>query len=122
MAVQLEIVDDVLDLRLTGAQAALSLRRRLRVPVSAVRGIAVLPRDQVPRSGFRLPGTSVPGLVRAGSYRVGASRELWCVGRGPELLVVQLEPGQSYRRWVLEVDDPQADLARLRPVLGALVL
>ena len=118
-AVHLDVVDDDLTLRLTGAPALLSLCRRLEVPVAAVEGVAVAPRRLVPQTGLRLPGTSIPGRVRAGSFGTGTSRDFWAVGRAEEVLVVHLLPGQRYRRWVLEVPDPRETVLRLRPVLGA---
>ena len=122
MAIALEVQDDELVVRLSGAQLVLSLCRTLRFPVAAVTGVCAAPRLQVPVNWLRWPGTSFPGLIKAGSFGRGADRDFWCVARGQQVLVVQLEPGQPYRRLVLEVPDAHADALRLRPVLGSLVL
>jgi hypothetical protein len=67
---------------------------------------------------MRLPGTGVPGVIRAGSYGTGERRDFWNVRRGEYCLVIQLEPGQEYRRLVLEVADPQEVAERLRARVG----
>ena len=116
--VQLEVVGDVLEVDLGWRDGLLALRRRLSVPVRSVRGVAAAPSASVPRTGLRFPGTGAPG-VRIGSFGFGAQRDFWCVRRASQLLVVELEPGEPYRRLVLEVDDPHGEALRLRPVLGA---
>jgi hypothetical protein len=99
------------------------LRRRITIPVAAVDGVCVSRRDVIPTEGLRLPGTSIPGTIRAGSFGTGDARDFWDIRRGQELLVLQLKPGAAqYRRIVLEVADPRAELARLRPQLGPAVL
>jgi hypothetical protein len=95
------------------------LKRRLDIPLDAIEGVAVAPKRKVPATGLRLPGTGVPGVIRAGSYGTGSSRDFWNVRRAQEYLVIQLAPGASYRRIVLEVPDPHAEALRLRPTVGA---
>ena len=116
--VTLEIAGDELHIQFTGAAPALVMQRRLVIPVGSIQGVAVVPSRQVPRTGFRLPGTAIPGRLRAGSYGTGAERDLWFVRSAKQLLVIELERGEPYRRIVLELADPHAQALRLRPVLG----
>jgi hypothetical protein len=115
----LEVRDGELVVTLTWVDACLALRRRFRIPVGAVRGVAVAPRSAVPATGLRAPGTGLPGVIRAGSYGFGSKRDFWFARRAKTLLVVVLEPGQAYRRLVLEVADPREVALRLRPDVGA---
>lgn len=103
-----------------GWDAFYCLRRRLEVPVTAVEGVGVYDRTVIPAEGLRLPGTALPGVIRAGSYGTGPSRDFWDVRTGQRLLVIQLKPGAKYRRLVLEVPDPRQTMLDLRPVLGPL--
>lgn len=91
----------------------------MTIPVASVAGVAVAPRRLVPQTGFRLPGTGIPGVLRAGSYGTGARRDFWLVRRADLVLVIELHPGGRYRRLVLEVPDPHAEALRLRPHLGS---
>mgnify|MGYP001557142037 FL=1 len=109
----------VIDIR--GADIVLALCRRIVVPVSQVKGVAVSDLADVPRQGMRLPGTSWPGVIRAGSYGTGDARSFWDVRKGPQVLWIEFEPGFAYQRAILEVSDPHARLLELRPTLGAWV-
>jgi hypothetical protein len=89
------------------------------VPVNEVKGVTVSPRRLVPATGLRLPGTGIPGVIRAGSYGTGSTRDFWNVRPADSLLVIQMKPGAAYRRLVLEVTEPSATFHELRPALGA---
>lgn len=119
-----------IDVTVTGSELVVSphgldtvwtFRRRLAFPVDEVRGVTVALLRDVPAGGLRLPGIAIPGVIRAGSYGVGAARVFWDVRRGPEVLWIELVEGASYCRMVLEVDDPHALALALRPRLGAWV-
>jgi hypothetical protein len=118
-APELEVRNGELVVTLPWPDAALALRRRFRLPLGAVQGVAVAPRASVPATGLRWPGTGLPGVIRAGSYGFGAQRDFWFVRRATTLLVVVLKPGQPYRRLVLEVAVPLEVALRLRPDVGA---
>jgi hypothetical protein len=115
-----ETAGGFLRVRLHGIDVLLALRRQLDVPRSAVVAVRAAAKQDVPQSGVRVPGTSIPGLVRAGSFGTGARKELWDVRRGSSYLVIDLAPGQRFRRIVLEVDDPVAEAARLQRLLARL--
>jgi len=115
----LEVRDGELVVTLPWIDAVLAVRRRLRFPLGTVKGVAVAPRASVPATGLRWPGTGLPGVIRAGSYGFGSSRDFWFVRRAATVLVVVLEPGEAYRRLVLQVADPDAVALQLRPDVGA---
>lgn len=115
---ELNVVDDNLVLRISGRDALYALSRGMTIPLTSVQGIAMFPRRLVPATGLRLPGTGIPGLLRAGSYGVGASRDFWLVRCGEEVLVIVLQPGEPYRRLVLEMPNARAECLRLRTSTG----
>ena len=111
---QLIVEGDVLRLHLGFWDRVYCCRSDVLVPLAQVAGVAVSPRRLVPASGLRLPGTGMPGVIRAGSFGTGSSRDFWNVRRADTLLVVALRPGAGYRRLVLEVADPTAAADALR--------
>jgi hypothetical protein len=119
VAVDLDVTESSLCVRIRGWDALFALSRGMTIPLSSVRGIAVAPRRRVPATGLRLPGTGFPGVIRAGSYGTGDRRDFWLVRRAAEVLVIELEPGEPYRRIVLELADPREVCLRLRPHTGA---
>ena len=108
-----------LAIRIHGHDGVLTMCRELRVPLAQVEGVAVAARELVPATGMRLPGTGIPGVIRAGSYGTGDQRDFWLVRHAQQVLVFELAPGAPYRRIVLQVPDPHAEALRLRPLVGA---
>jgi hypothetical protein len=119
--VRVDVAGNALTVVFGGVDVLWTLRRRLTVPVGQVRGVAAAPLALVPREGMRLPGASVPGVIRAGSYGVGTSRDLWDVRRPELVLWIEFEPGAPYRRLILQVPDADAAAVRLAPILGSFV-
>lgn len=119
---RIEIAVDGGDLvvRPRGLDVLWTLHGCLRVPLGQVRGVAVAPLAQVPREGLRLPGSALPGVIRAGSFGLPPRRDFWDVRRANEILWLDLAPeaGAPYRRLILQVDDPRRTAHQLRPLIG----
>lgn len=113
------VVDgDKLVIRFSSRDAVLGMRREFRIPLTSVKGIAVAPTSAIPRTGFRMPGAAIPRVLRAGSYGLAPHRDFWMLRRAQMVLVVELQPGEPYRRIVLEVPDPQGLAHELRPKIA----
>jgi hypothetical protein len=120
--VSVTVSDGCLRVRLRGSDAVWAFKRGLDVPLSAVSDVRVAdersPWLGVSRRelGLRLPGSAVPGVIVAGSYR--SKTRGWtfcCLRRGQRALVVELEPGAvRYRRLVLGVADPEGARAGIQ--------
>jgi len=111
---------DELTLRFHGWDAFWALRREVVVPLHQVQRVDAVPLSQVPRPTvwFRI-GTDLPGVIRAGSFGRGSSRELWDVRRGGRVVLVELRPGLPYQRVVLQVADPDAIAEQLRAAMAS---
>ena len=109
--VEVAVEDDEVVVRPRGLDVVWTFKRQVHAPLSALRSVAVGPPSR-PR-GQRAPGTYVPGLIRAGTWRSRAGREFWDVRRGRRVVVLDFADGAPYRRMVLEVPDPDATARRL---------
>ena len=109
-----ELVHGSLEVRMHGLDILLSLRRHVAIPQSAVLSVRAASAVDVPRTRAGFTGTSFPGLARAGTFGSGSRREFWNVGHAREYLVVEVAPGQRFRRLVIEVDNPHAQAAFVR--------
>ena len=117
--ISLDVMGDSLVVRISGKDSLYSMSRGMTIPLTSLQGVAVASSASVPRTGLRLPGTGIPGVLRAGSYGVAPRRDFWLVRRADQLVVLVLQPGEPYRRVVLEVPDPKEEGLRLRPITGA---
>jgi len=116
--IDFEIDDGNLVLRFGKRDATFAFKRRISMPLVAISDVTTPARKSVPRHGLRLPGTEIPGFIRAGSYGRGAKREFWDVRRSETVLVIDSTGAAPYARLVLEVDDPAGKAAWLRSELG----
>jgi len=105
--VDLTIRDGTLDVRVLGFSKVWALKRRIRIPLGSVRAVRHDP--EAARGlwmGWRLPGTHVPGVIRAGTHRKSGEKHFWDVRRADRTIVVELEDA-DYDRLIVEVRDPE---------------
>lgn len=117
--VSIDVDGDRLVVTMRGVHALLALERRISVPLDAVRGATADPGMRLDRASVRAPGTRLPGVVTAGTYRKGGEQEFWNVRDASGTVVVELADDQRYRRLVVEVADPRETVGRVERALDA---
>ena len=108
--------DDRLLVRPVGLVRVWALSRGIDCPLSSVVDVGVSQTKDL-RRGTRLPGTYLPGVMTAGSFRSKGDKSLWMVGRHKDVLVIELT-GEKYRYLILGVEDPVAASEALRAALN----
>ena len=111
-----EIVGDDLVVTMQGMDRVWSLRRRITVPLAHVRGATADPGVGREHAGIRSPGTYVPRVITAGSYRKDGEWTFWNLRASQQAVVAELT-GERFRRLVLGVDDARAVAERVEHVL-----
>ncbi|HUZ58631.1 MAG TPA: hypothetical protein VMU83_07605 [Hanamia sp.] len=62
--------------------------------------------------GFRLPGTSIPGLIEAGSF-IGRNGIIFCdITNDSKNIVIELQH-EHYTKLIIDVEDPGSAIALL---------
>ena len=112
-----EITEDQLVVTMRGMDRWWALRRRIAVPRAHVRGATADPGVGREPAGLRSPGTHVPRVVTAGSYRKDGEWTFWNLRAGQQPLVVQLT-GERYTRLVLGVADARTTAERIEQFLS----
>jgi hypothetical protein len=94
-----------------------AFKSRIEVPLSRIKAVRADPAAARQLwKGIRAPGTSLPGVITAGTYyRKGLKKSFWDVVNPDRAIVVELDGG-PYERLVIEVEDPSAEVARLSQV------
>ncbi|MCB0978844.1 MAG: hypothetical protein KDB02_15425 [Acidimicrobiales bacterium] len=108
--------DDQLLVRPVGFMRVWALSRGIDCPTTSVVDVGVSATKDLHR-GRRLPGTYLPGVMTAGTFRSKDGRALWLVGRHREVLVIELTD-ERYRFLVLGVEDPKAACEALRAAVN----
>lgn len=104
--VRIEISPAELILHVEGADKIFALRSQLTIPLVHVVKAEVDPAPaQRYWKGLRLPGTSIPGVLTAGSFYQHGEWTFWDV-RNPDKTIVVHLAHERYKALVVEVDDP----------------
>lgn len=115
--VAVEVVGDRIVVRPLGLHKLWSLRGQIEVAAADVVDVHVLPQSGPPR-GFRAPGTSLPGVLYAGTFRKGRAKAFWLVrGSTRPALVIETSSGRPYNVIVVGVPDPETVASQLLGIL-----
>ncbi len=107
--------DDRLLVRPVGLVRMWALSNGVDVPISSVVDVGVSPKKGLVKR-WRAPGTHLPGVMTAGTFRRHGEKDLWMVGPAKEVLVIELA-GEEYRHLVVQVEDPHAAVEALKAAM-----
>ena len=113
----ISVDDDHLVVSITGIDRILALKSELRIPLSHIRSVSA--RPEVARSwfhGLRIVGTSLPGVVRAGTFYTGDGKAFFDIHDPDRTIELDLDH-ESYKQAIVQVDDPDAAVARIQAAL-----
>ena len=86
----------------------------MRVPLDRVTGTRVEQRPIPFVRGLRAPGTAVPGVIVAGTYRRRGGAKTFADARpNKPVVVIDLAEGADFERLVVGTDDPAGAVARI---------
>ncbi len=114
----LEITSHELIVRLSFWETLASLQREIRIPLTEVRGATDDEGFRGAALGLRSPGTSIPGLLEAGTYRKHGARQFVYIAKGKHTVVIEL----SHKKWdriILGVADARGEAARINAAVEA---
>lgn len=111
---EIEVTDDSVTVHVTGVDRVLAFKSRLDIPLAHVVG-ADLGDDETQAwwHGVRLPGTSIPRVVTAGTFLHRGELVFWDVHRPEQSVAIHLRH-EEYSKLVVGVDDPNEVVDRIR--------
>ena len=103
---RIEITAKELIVHLTAAEKIFGLRGNLHIPATSIRGASALDKKFWLKLGVRAPGTGLPGVIVAGTYRWRGDKvyAFWTKGQQP--LQITLD-GKQYNRIIIGVENAQ---------------
>ena len=108
---KLEIIKDLLQIKFSTTEKILAIHGSLEIPLSHIvqaTGMMLEPTWMQ----IKMPGTHLPGIIKAGTYYTNRGKEFWYLTRGNEVLRLELQ-GESYDRIILGVKDSSFWTSRL---------
>ena len=106
--VDLSVAEGKLMLHVRGADQLWALKSSLEIPLQHVAGIradATIARGWW--HGLKMPGTSIPGVITAGTFYQDGKRIFWDVHHPEHTVVIDLRD-ERYYELIVEVADPGA--------------
>lgn len=82
---------------------AVRFRKNLEIPLAHIKQVTTA-KPQSSWKDLRAPGTSIPGVIGAGTFYTDRGKEFWYVIKDRNYLVIELKD-ESYQRIILNVDD-----------------
>jgi len=107
--VEISIEGDLVQFDVRGADKFWALRKRLSIPIAHIRAVQVDPK--VARGwwhGLRIMGSNIPGILTAGTFYQQGELVFYDVHDPERTIVLELEH-ETYKKLIVEVEDPQAD-------------
>jgi hypothetical protein len=103
--------------RVEGLDKLWAFRSQLEIPLAHITDVEVN-HDQGPWwHGFKLLGTSLPGVLAAGTFLYQGGLVFWDVHDPVKTITVSLEH-EHYKKLIVEVADPVATATMLRGAAG----
>ena len=114
---EVEITNGYLRVVVEGFDKVLALKSTLEVPLTHVRGASQDPDALRERHGLRLGGTSLPGVIAAGTFFDG---RWWFldVHHPEDAVKIELDH-EHYAALIVEVADPVATVAAINAAIAA---
>jgi hypothetical protein len=117
--VEITLHGDHVHLEVKGLDKLWAFKGHLDIPVAHIRAVRADPT--IARNwwiGVKLPGTSIPGVIRAGTFYQADKCIFWDVHNPDNTIVIELHD-ERYDALVVEVADPQAAVDKIEHVLRA---
>lgn len=95
-----------------------TLKSRLEIALTHVRGATHDPGIAREPKGIRVGGTYFPGVITAGRFRRDGESLFWAVKNPDKAIVIELADTETYDRLVIEVEDPRAAVALIEQSLA----
>jgi len=108
------VEEDKLVIEVQGWHKLWSLMSRLEVPLEHVNGVRSA-ADERP-SGIRAPGTYLPGIITAGTFRQDGKKVFWDVHDPAKAIAIDLQD-ESYSTLIIEVADPRSAISNIESAL-----
>lgn len=99
-------------LTVEGLHKVWALKSQMSIPKQQVVSARINHNEITKPKGWRAPGTYIPGLITAGTYRAIGNKVFWDVVHYDQSIIVDLRDS-DYQQLILEVKNPEAIVAEI---------
>ena len=116
--VEISVAAAQLHVEVKGMDKLWAFKGHLEIPLAHIRGVHA--DTSIARGwwkGIKAPGTSIPGVLRAGTFYQEGKRVFWDVHDPEQTIVIDLHD-ERYDQLIVEVADPAAAVKQLTAALA----
>jgi hypothetical protein len=124
--VETVIEKNQLRVRVRGTHKLWAFKSSIDIPLAAIRGVKADPARARHAQGSRNPGTSIPGVLNAGTFHDGVRRIFWDVHNPDKAIVIDLNDASAlilsddrYDELIVEVPDPADSVEQITRAIAA---
>ena len=116
--VNIKINGDTAIFEVEGWDKLWAFKSSLEIPVAHIRNVYADPNCAMNwLDSFKLIGTSIPHIFRAGTFYMDGDFVFWDVHHAPNTLLIELDH-ENFSKIVIEVADPVAAVADLKNAMA----
>lgn len=98
-----------------------SLRSQLEIPITHIKSVKIDPSPAMGWfQGFKLAGTDVPNIFKAGTFYQQGELVFWDVNDPKNTIVVELKD-EKYKKLIVEVSNPEKEVKKINSSLNEVV-
>ncbi len=125
--VDVQISDGILELRVRGLHKLWAFKDFIQIPLASIEIVRTdAARARAGPEGARNPGTSIAGVIRAGTFIAGVNRTFWDVHNPDNAISIKLRNPQDlfagiedrYDDLIVEVPNPAETVERINRALS----
>ncbi|MBT3501934.1 MAG: hypothetical protein HOB40_10150 [Candidatus Marinimicrobia bacterium] len=111
--VNVTITDGIATFELKGLHKLWAFKRKIQIPVSSIKNVKKDPTAMKGIwKGLRFPGTHIPGIIVAGTFRSKGEKHFWNVTNKEKTIVIDIEGGH-YDKVIVDVNNPETVVSDL---------
>lgn len=112
--VEITINSDDVIFEVRGLDKVWALRSQLSIPRTHIKDAYLDPEPAMGWfDGLKIAGTAVPYIFRAGTFYQEGEWVFWDVSEPENTIVIELDH-ENYKKLIIEVDDPEGEVKRIR--------
>ena len=119
--VEVTFDDAEMVLTVKGMHKFWALKSELRIPKSHIAGARVNSGEVKNPKGWRAPGTYIPGIITAGTYRAHGEKVFWDVVKKDRSIIIDLKDDE-YKQYVIKRKRTIMTQLRQRDPLGSVLI
>lgn len=110
--IKINIDNKKMILTIEGLHKLWTLKSEITIPLEDIASARINNNEVTMFEGWRLPGTYIPGLITAGTFRAHGDKVFWDVAHPEKSIIIDLR-NNEYKQLIIEVHNPKEEVDKI---------